>query len=80
MFLNFKSERLNFEFAVDMPKNAGRNRESTGKRKVSALENDDNRAVLHEPQPLHANECRSGPICNTVMTNHAGSLFSARIR
>jgi hypothetical protein len=31
------SERFNLEFAFEMPKNAGRNRASTGKRKASAL-------------------------------------------
>jgi hypothetical protein len=30
-------ERFNFEFAFEMPKNAGRNSESTGKLKVSTL-------------------------------------------
>jgi hypothetical protein len=36
--LNRMLERFNFEFAVEMPQNAGRNHKSTGKRKVSALQ------------------------------------------
>jgi hypothetical protein len=33
-------ERFNFEFAVEMSKNADQSRKSTDKRKVSALESD----------------------------------------